>query len=291
MYFICHIIILLNIYILLVLSANLPIGKASLLTMCQAAFYGIGAYIGTFFLRQFNLPFVVIAAMVMLFTGAFSFLISYASVRLKNNYFVIATIGFQLIVFIIMNNWMSVTHGPRGVIAIPSIKLFGLFEVSQIYGHLFLSLVTMIVVVLIFKHLVNSPYGRVLSAIRADELTTQALGRNTVKFKSWAFFLSAAVAGMAGIIYASYLHYIEPTNFTLDKSISIITALFIGGVGNTKGSIIGAAFVVLLPELLVSDEVGLPLSVANLLQIIYGLLLVLVAFFRPQGICGKAILK
>ena len=129
-----------------------------------------------------------------------------------------------------------------------------------------------------------------LNAIRADELTTQALGRNTVKFKSWAFFLSAAVAGLAGVIYASYVSYIDPTSFTLDESIFIITALFIGGIGNTKGPILGAAFVVLLPELL--RFVGLPDSVAaNLRQIIYGLALILVMYFRPQGLLGKTILK
>jgi len=290
MEYVFHIIIMLNIYILLVLSANLTIGVANLLTMCQAAFYGIGAYIGTYFLMQFNLPFVVIAALVMLFTGAFSFLISYASVRLKDDYFIIATMGFQLIVYTVLYNWTDVTRGPYGIPGIPSIKLFGLFEISGIYGYLFLSLVVMAVVVLLFRHLVNSPFGRVLNAVRADEKTAQALGRNTVKFKAWAFFLSAAFTGLAGVIYASYVSYIDPTSFTLDESIFIISALFIGGIGNTKGPVLGAAFVVLLPELL--RFVGLPDAfAANLRQIIYGLALVLVMYFRPQGLWGKTILK
>ena len=290
MEYIFHIIIMLNIYIMLVLSANLTIGVANLLTMCQAAFYGIGAYIGTYFLMQFNLPFVVIAALVMGFTGVFSFLISYASVRLKDDYFIIATMGFQLIVYTILYNWTDVTHGPYGIPGIPSIKLFGLFDVSGIYGYLLLSLVVMFVVVLLFRHLVNSPFGRVLNAVRADEKSAQALGRNTVKFKAWAFFLSAAFTGLAGVIYASYESYIDPTSFTLDESIFIISALFIGGVGNTKGPILGAAFVVLLPEVL--RFVGLPDAVAaNLRQIIYGLALVLVMYFRPQGIWGRMILK
>ena len=290
MEYIFHIIIMLNIYIMLVLSANLTIGVANLLTMCQAAFYGIGAYIGTYFLMQFNLPFVVIAALVMGFTGVFSFLISYASVRLKDDYFIIATMGFQLIVYTILYNWTDVTHGPYGIPGIPSIKLFGLFDVSGIYGYLLLSLVVMFVVVLLFRHLVNSPFGRVLNAVRADEKSAQALGRNTVKFKAWAFFLSAAFTGLAGVIYASYVSYIDPTSFTLDESIFIISALFIGGVGNTKGPILGAAFVVLLPEVL--RFVGLPDAVAaNLRQIIYGLALVLVMYFRPQGIWGRMILK
>ena len=290
MEYVFHVIIMLNIYIMLVLSANLTIGVANLLTMCQAAFYGIGAYIGTIFLMSVNWPFILIAPIVMLATGAFSLLISFASARLKDDYFIIATMGFQLIVFTILYNWTDVTRGPYGITGIPGIKLLGLYEVSGIYGYLILSLIMMIITVLLFRHLVGSPFGRVLNAVRADEITAQAQGRNTVKSKAWAFFLSAAFTGLAGIIYATYMSYIDPTSFTLDESIFIISALFIGGIGNTKGPILGAAFVVLIPELL--RFVGLPDSVAaNMRQIIYGLALVLDMFFRPQGILGKTILK
>lgn len=285
-----HILIMLNIYVMLVLSANLTIGMANLLTLCQAAFYGIGAYIGTFFLIQFNMPFVVIAAVVMFMTGVSSWLVSYASVRLKGDYFVIATMGFQMIVYTILYNWTDVTRGPYGIPGIPGIKLIGLLELSGVYSYFALSLVVTVVAVLLLYHLVKSPFGRMLNAIRADEIMVQALGRNTVAIKSWAFFISAAVAGLAGVIYASYVSYIDPTSFTLDESIFILSALFIGGIGNIKGPILGAVFVVLLPELL--RFVGLPDSVAaNLRQIIYGLALILVIYFRPQGLWGKIVFK
>ena len=290
MEYVFHIIIMLNIYIMLTLSANLTIGMANLLTMCQAAFYGIGAYIGTYFLMQFDLPIIVIAALVLLLTGVFSFLVSFASVRLKGDYFVIATMGFQLIVYTILYNWTDVTRGPYGIPGIPGVKLLGIYELSGVYAYLILSLVLTAVVVFLFHHLVKSPFGRALNAIRADETMVKSMGRNTVMLKSWAFFLSAAVAGLAGVIYASYVSYIDPTSFTLDESIFIISALFIGGIGNTKGPVLGALFVVLLPELL--RFVGLPDSVAaNLRQIIYGLALILVMYYRPQGLWGKTILN
>lgn len=290
MEYVFHIIIMLNIYIMLTLSANLTIGMANLLTMCQAAFYGIGAYIGTYFLMQFDLPFIVIAALVLLLTGVFSFLVSFASVRLKGDYFVIATMGFQLIVYTILYNWTDVSRGPYGIPGIPGVKLLGMYELSGVYAYLILSLVLTAVVVFLFHHLVKSPFGRALNAIRADETMVKSMGRNTVMLKSWAFFLSAAVAGLAGVIYASYVSYIDPTSFTLDESIFIISALFIGGIGNTKGPVLGALFVVLLPELL--RFVGLPDSVAaNLRQIIYGLALILVMYYRPQGLWGKTILN
>ena len=251
MEYLLHIGIMLCIYIILVLSTNLTVGMTNLLTLCQAAFYGIGAYIGTYFLMQFNLPFVVIALIVMLATGMTSLIISYASVKLKGDYFILGTLGFQMIVYTILYNWIDVTRGPYGIPGIPSIKLFGVWSLTGIYAYFFLAVVLAVIVSLIFSRLQQSPYGRMLKAIRTDELSAQALGRNTIQMKAWAFFISAAFAGVAGLIYASYVSYIDPTSFTLDESIFIITALFIGGIGSRVwGPIAGAAVVVFLPELL-----------------------------------------
>lgn len=288
--YILHIMIILNIYIMLVLSANLTVGMANLLTLCQAAFYGIGAYIGAFFLMQFQLPILVILLVVASITGLFSFLVSYASVKLKGDYFVLATMGFQLIVYTILYNWIPVTHGPYGISGIPDLQLLGVWKLSGVYAYWGLSFALAILIVLLIKSLYGSPFGRTLKAIKDDELIVQSMGRNTVSAKSWAFFISAAIAGIAGVLYASYVGYIDPTGFTLNESIFIISALFIGGIGNVSGPIFGAVFVVLLPELL--RFIGLPdMIAANLRQIIYGLALILVVFFRPQGIFGKTILK
>lgn len=290
MEYVFHILILLNVYVMLVLSANLTIGMANLLTMCQAAFYGIGAYIGTFFLMQFHVPLLVIVAIVALVTGLFSFIVSYASVKLKGDYFVLATMGFQLIVYTILYNWTSVTRGPYGIPGIPGLRLFGVWELSGVFAYAALSLVLAGASILLFRRLHDSPFGRELRAVKADELMVQSMGRDTAAAKSRAFFLSAAVAGVAGVVYASYVSYVDPTSFTLDESIFIVSALFIGGIGNVKGPVFGALFVVLLPELL--RFVGLPDAVAaHLRQIIYGLALILVVFFRPQGLFGKSSMK
>ena len=281
---------MLNIYIMLVLSANLPVGLANLLSICQAAFYGIGAYLSAYFLMQFSLPFIVIAVIVMALTGLCSLIVTFASVKLKGDYFVLATLAFQIIVFTVLYNWTGVTRGPYGVPGIPSVKLLGIWNISGVYGYFFFTTFLTLLVILIFTRLKFSPYGRVLTAIRNDELVVSSLCRNPVRFKTWAFFISAGFSGIAGLIYASYISYIDPTSFTLDESIFILTALFIGGIGNVKGPVLGAAFVVLLPEIL--RFVGLPDAVAaNLRQIIYGLALVLIMYLRPQGLWGKIILK
>lgn len=291
MEYLLHIGIMICIYIILVLSANLTVGMANLLTMCQAAFYGIGAYIGTFFLMQFNLPFVVIALLVMSVTGVMSLLVSFASVKLKGDYFILGTLGFQMIVYTILYNWISVTKGPYGIPGIPSIKLLGIWSLNGIYAYFFLALVLTVLTALFFNRLQNSPYGRMLKAIRTDELSAKALGRNTTRLKTWAFAISAAFAGVAGVVYASYVSYIDPTSFTLDESIFIITALFIGGIGSRVwGAVAGAAVVVVLPELL--RFIGLPDAVAaNLRQVIYGLVLIVLMFVRPQGLLGDTKLK
>lgn len=289
MEYLLHIMIMINIYILLVLSANLPIGMANLLTMCQSAFYGIGAYISAFFLMQFDIPFLLVAMIVMFITGLFSCVVSFASVKLKGDYFILASLGFQMIVYTILYNWIDVTRGPYGITGIPGIKLFGMLKIN-VWGYFVLTTLISLIVTGLFRSIKSSPYGRVLKAIRSDELSVKALGRNTVLFKSWAFFISAAFSGLGGLIYASYVNYIDPTSFTLDESIFIISALFVGGVGNIKGPVLGAVFVVLLPEIL--RFVGMPDAIAaNMRQVIYGLALVLVMYFRPQGLWGETVLK
>jgi len=290
MEYILHIIIMLNIYILLVLSANFPTGLANLLSICQAAFYGIGAYFSAYFLLHWDLPFIIVALAVMVLTGICSLVVAFASTRLKGDYFILATLAFQMIVFTILYNWTDVTNGPYGIAGIPSIKLFGLISVSGILGYFLLTTVVMLMVVFLFNNIKSSPYGRVLSAIRSNELAVLSMGRNPVRFKNLAFFISAAFSGLAGLLYASYISYIDPTSFTIDESIFILTALFIGGTGNVKGPIAGALFVVFVPEIL--RFVGLPNAIeANLRQIIYGLTLVLVMYFSPQGLWGKSQFK
>lgn len=286
-----HVIYLFCIYVMLVLSANLTTGMANLLTMCQAAFYGIGAYVGTYFLLQYNYSFLAIALIVMVVTGLSSLIVSYASVKLKGDYFVLATMGFQLIVYTIIYNWTEVTNGTYGIPGIPGFNLLGgLISLEDIYANLLFVIIVTVCVIWFLYRLKNSPYGRILKAIRSDNVLVEAYGRNTAGVKIWAFAISSAIAGLAGALYASYVGYIDPTSFPLKESIFILCALFIGGIGNVKGPVIGAAFVIFLPEIL--RFVGLPDSIAaEIRQIIYGLALVLIMYFRPQGLMGKIVMK
>lgn len=281
---------MINIYIILTTCTNLLVGMTNLISLGQAALYGIGAYIAVFALIVLNLSIVPTLILVVLGTALLSMLIAYPSLRLRGDYFILATLGFQLIIFTILYNWVDVTRGPYGIPGIPSPVLFGKFVITGIIPFLFLSSVLAIGVVVLFYHLIHSPFGRALKAIRDDELSAQAIGRNVTELKIWAFIVSSGFIGISGFLYASYISYIDPTSFNLDEAIYILSAVIIGGTGNIKGPIVGALFVVILPELL--RFVGLPDSVAaNLRQIIYGLLIIILMRLRPQGLAGEYALK
>lgn len=288
-------------YIILVLSINLTAGIANLLTMCQAAFFGLGAFSGAIILSQFDMPFVAMALLVMVITGLTSLLVSFASMKLKGDYFILATLGFQMIVFYLIYNWNEIvklfnrngttTDGLKAISGIPSIKLFGTYSLNGASDHLIFALAVTTLVILFFVFLQRLPYGRILRAIRMDELSVKALGRNTAGLKTWAFFISAAFAGLAGLMYVSSTKRMDPSWFTMDESLFILTALFIGGSGSRVwGPIAGAVIGIVLPSIL--SEVGLPdMAAANVRQIIFGLALIVMLFLRPQGLLGDSKLE
>lgn len=283
--YIFHILIMINIYIILTTSSNLLVGMTNLLSMGQAALYGIGAYLTVLVLIVFHWTLIPTILFVMIFTGLLSLLIGYTSLRLHGDYFVLATLGFQLIIYTILYNWIEVTKGPYGIPGIPSPILWGNISITGIIPYLILSSVLSITVVFLFYKLIHSPFGRALKAVRDDELSAQSIGRNVTALKMWAFVVSSSFIGISGLIYASYVSYIDPTSFNLDEAIFILSAIIIGGTGNIKGPIVGAVFVVVFPELL--RFLGLPDSVAyNFRQIIFGLTIIVLMRLRPQGIAG-----
>jgi branched-chain amino acid transport system permease protein len=288
--YLIHVLIMINIYIIIVTSTNLLVGMTNLLSMGQAALYGIGAYIAVLSVLVLKLSILPSLLLVFAGTSLISLIIAYPSVRLKGDYFVLATLGFQLIVSTIFYNWVDVTRGPFGISGIPAPVLWGDYSVSGTIPYLVLSSILSLTVLSIFFILIYSPFGRALKAVRDDELSLQAVGKNVTALKIWAFALSSGFVGISGFIYATYVSYIDPTSFTLDQTIFILSAVLIGGTGNIKGPVLGAVFVVVLPEAL--RFVGLPDNIAaNLRQIIYGLMIILFMRLRSQGLAGEFALK
>ena len=286
MSYIIHLSILFTLYACILLSTSLMAGLTNLITMAQAAFIGMGAYIGVWLMKGLGLPFLVAIPIVLLLTGISGLLLSLASVRLKGNYYILATIGFQSLVFSFLYNCDSITKGPMGIVGISLPSVFRNINQSHLYSGLVIGIAFLVFSILTTLLVLRSPYGRVLKGIREDEATMMTLGRNTVTNKAMVCFISSALAGMVGVLYAGYIGYIDPTNFNLDFSIFILTAALIGGMGNLKGPIIGSLFIVIIPEAL--RFLGLQVSqAANIQQIIYGLILIIMMRFRPSGIAGE----
>jgi len=284
MNYILHILIMIEIYLILGLSLNLLMGYGGLFSLAQAAFYGVGAYISALMMINLGMNFFLTLPFAILGCMLLALIVALPSLRLKGDYFMLATLSFQTLVFTILYNWIPVTRGPYGIPGIPSPVLFG-FKISEVWQFFLLGLVFTAAAVYIFKKLYHSPYGRALKAIRDNELLAVSLGKNTTQFKVTAFVISGGIAALAGALFAAYVSYIDPTSFTLDESIFIVTIIVVGGTGNLKGPIIGAFIILIIPEIL--RFLHIPDTIApNIRQIIYGALIVLMMRLRPQGILG-----
>lgn len=267
------------------MSLNLLVGYTGILSIAHAAFYGVGAYIAALLAFRLQTPFLLNIFLAFIGAGLFGALVGIPSLRLKDDYFIIATFAFQIITFSLLNNLVNFTGGPLGLPGIPQPKIFS-FSITTHLEFLILTIILAAFTYWVSNRIANSPFGRLLKAIREDEVFTEAAGRNVANTKIIVFIIGASLASMAGVIYATYITYIDPTSFTLMESIFIISIVVIGGSGNLKGSILGAVVLVVLPEIL--RFVGLPDSIAaNVRQIIYGALLVAFMLWRPQGLLGE----
>ena len=283
--YLLHIFIMVAIYSIVAMSLNLLAGYTGLISVAHAAFYGIGAYTTALLALKFGLPFWVNFPAGIFVSGIVAFLIAWPALRTYDDYFVITTFAFQIIIFSIMNNWVSFTGGPLGLPGIPQPTIFGMTVSSHL---LFLSFVAAfgLLTYLFLGRLVNSPFGRVLKAIREDEIFAMSMGKNVMKYKITVFVIGAATASVGGSLYAYYISFIDPTSFTVMESIFMLSIVIIGGAGNLRGSIVGAALLIFIPEIL--RFVGMPNSIAaNMRQIFYGGLLVFFMMFRPQGLLGE----
>jgi len=274
--YILHLLILITIYVLLAQSLSLTTGFAGMISLAHAGFYGIGAYATAILSVNYHLPFILTLPIGMLFCGIIALIVSIIALRIVDDYFIICTLGIQIVIFSIMNNCMSLTNGPMGIPGIPSIVIFGI-DFSSKFLFLILCLGLLISFFNILRKVIKSNFGRVLIALSEDEIYTQSTGKNVYNYKVIAFTISAMIAAVPGVLYAHYITYIDPSSFTVDESIFILSIVIIGGMRNLWGILFATAFLVLLPEAL--RFVGLPNNIAaNLRQIVYGIILIAVIF-------------
>jgi branched-chain amino acid transport system permease protein len=285
MEYLLHLLILVGIYVMLAQSLNFSAGFGGMISLAHAGFYGVGAYTAALLAVNFQIPFFLALPVAMLLSGLLALIVSAIALRTIDDYFIICTLGIQVVVFSLMNNWMSLTRGPLGIPGIPSISLFGI-PIESKWTFLFLTLFFVALIFFFLKKLTGSAFGRTLRSLSEDEIFTQSLGKNVYLSKVISFTVGAMIAAVPGVLYAHYISYIDPTSFTVDESIFILSIVIIGGMRNLWGSVIAAAFLVFLPEIL--RFVGMPNAIAaNMRQIIYGGILIFMMFRYSRGFVSE----
>lgn len=285
MEYLIHLAILFAIYSILGISLNLVVGYTGLLSVTHAAFYGLGAYTAAILMTTSGVNFFVSIIFGIILATIISFLIGIVLSKFKGDYYALGSFGFNIIVFSIFLNWQELTRGPLGIPGISKPSLLG-FNFTSNFSFLALAILFLILVYFVSRFIVNSSFGRVLKAIREDEKAIQVFGYNTTHFKLVIFVISAGMAALAGSLFASYITFIDPLSFTLTESIFILAIIILGGLANNKGAILGALFLILLPEIL--RFVGFPADIAaQMRQVVYGLILIGLMLYRPQGLIGE----
>jgi branched-chain amino acid transport system permease protein len=271
-----HVFTIALISVILALGLQLLLCRAGLLSLGQGAFYGIGAYASAILATSFGLPFLLTVLAGGVVAAAASLLLV-PIVRLKGSSLAVATLGFSIIVHLVLLNQDDLTGGSIGLMDIPKPSLFGL-NVGSEFAFYYVCLAFAVVVYVGMERLAASRFGRALAALSQDEEAARASGIAVNTYKSKCFLVAAFTAGIAGALFAYHTRYLSPNDFTFQRSIDILIMVVIGGLGSLPGAAVGAAIVVLAPEVLrASGEMRL---------ILFGLLVVVLAGTGNRGLVG-----
>jgi branched-chain amino acid transport system permease protein len=237
-----------GIYALMALGMNVIWGMAGLINLGLVGFFAVGAYVSGLLTLKLGFPIAVGIAAGALAAALFGILVALVTVRLRGDYLAIVTLGFAETLRIVMSNELWIANGTDGLSGIP-----GPFRAAlgpHLFNLLFLGIVVAAVIVVFFlvDRLANAPFGRVLRAIRDDEQIAQAAGKNVVLFKVKAFGFGTAALGLAGALYAHFASYIAPDLFAPLLTLYVKLSLLTGGLGNSKGAVLGAVLVVVFLE-------------------------------------------
>jgi len=262
-------------------------GYTGLLSMGHAAFLGVGAYTHAL-LTNAGVPFPLSLGCAAILTTAMGLAVGLPALRLKGPYLGMATLSFGFIMEEVLVRWKSVTGGSAGI-HVQKANLFG-WELGSGTSFYFVCLVFTIAITLGVLNLLRSPTGRAFVAIRDSETYAQSMGIHLTHYKALSLAIAAALAGIAGALYAHNLQFITPEQFTFLPSINFLLMIMVGGMGSVHGAFLGAIFLVAMPVLLAQCKDYLPLGVGQapgLQELVYGLILIAFVVFEPKGLYGR----
>lgn len=284
------------IYVLLGLGLNIVVGLAGLLDLGYVAFYAIGAYGLALGYQYLGLGFWTVLPLAAITAALAGCILGFPVLRLHGDYLAIVTLGFGEIIRLVLNNWLSLTGGPNGMAAplptffglefgkrakeggVPFHEFFGIaYNPDVKYYFIYAVLFLVVLAVLYIKHrLTRMPVGRAWEALREDEIACRSMGLNHVLVKLSAFTIGASTAGLAGVFFATYQGFVNPTSFTFFESALILAIVVLGGMGSTIGVVIAAFVLTVAPELL--------RGFAEYRVLLFGILMVLMMIWRPRGL-------
>lgn len=295
MNYILHLAIFYAIYVAAALGLNLVMGYMGRISLAHAGYVAIGGYTYAIVTSVYKFNFLIAFSISIAIGSIFSLLLSLPAWRFKGDFFVMISLAVQALIYGTINNWhtrnaaigsfKNLTNGSYGISDITKPHLLGcnfetLWSIFVIYA------VILGIVFMFFSIISKSPWGRLLECMRDDELALQGFGKPVRRLKIEAFAISGGVTALAGAMYAAYVSYIDPSTASLDDSILWLSVVVVGGLGTLRGSFLGGAIVLLIPEVL--RFLPLPLLVAaNIRYLAYGLLILLMLHLRPNGLLGK----
>lgn len=270
-----NVMVFVGIHAMLALALNLLLGYAGQISLGQAGFFGLGAYVSGILTTSFNLDPWVAMIIAAFFVTLLAFVIGFPILKLKGHYLAMATLGLGIIIYIVFNEAVDHTGGPSGLSGIPNLKIAGITFDNDLKNYFLIWGFTLVSIGLALN-LVNSRVGRALRAIHDSEVAARVMGVNARMLKVQLFALSACISAVAGSLYAHTMTFIAPASFGFNFSVELVTMVIIGGLASIYGSILGAALLTMLPELLRTFQ--------DYDIIVYGLLLVVMTMYMPGGL-------
>ena len=275
------------IYSIAGLGLMLLAGFTGLFSLGHAAFLGVGAYTQAV-MTNAGVPFPIALACAAGLSAAVGLVVGLPALRVKGIYLGMATLSFGFIVEEVFARWESVTGGNAGI-HIKAPDMFG-WKLDSGESFYFLCLLLAVVSTLAILNLLRSPTGRAFVAIRDSEISAQSMGIHLARYKTLSFALSAALAGIAGALYAHKLQFISPEQFNILQSIDLLLMIVVGGVGSVHGAFLGAIFLISMPQAIALVKDYLPAAIGHapgLQGVVYGVVLIAFVLFEPLGLYGR----
>ncbi|MCM2357261.1 MAG: branched-chain amino acid ABC transporter permease [Geobacteraceae bacterium] len=273
--YLMNVLVFVGINTLLVVALNLLLGFAGQISLGHAGFFGLGAYISAILTATHQVNPWLVMLIAALAVSALAFLIGFPVLKLKGHYLAMATLGLGIIIYIFFNEAVDITGGPSGFSGVPNLSIGALVFDDDVKNYYLVWSFTL-VVILLAVNLSRSRIGRALRAIHDSEVAARVMGVNVRLLKVQIFALSAFISALAGSLYAHVMTFVAPASFGFHFSVELVTMVIIGGLGSVYGSLLGAALLTLLPEMLRAFQ--------DYDIIIYGLILILATMFMPGGL-------